>query len=168
MLFPRILVALLFLNGRVASELLLYLAVPFVVGLLALVLAPLPVEPAASVQTPSNPLQFVPALQMALAFQGVLFATTWVRAAFGNVGLVASGAFLGLTDVDALTVSMAQAEHLGTSAAVAARAIAVGVAANAWIKLLIVMVLGTRDYTRVAAIWLGIIAVVATLVIFVR
>jgi uncharacterized membrane protein (DUF4010 family) len=168
MLFPRIIVALMFLNTRVALELLMYLALPFAASLVALLLVRLPVETAATVRTPANPLQFVPALQMAVAFQCVLFATTWVRTAFGNVGLVASGAFLGLTDVDALTVSMAQAEHYGASAVVAARAIAVGVAANSWIKLIIAVTIGTPDYRRVAGVWLGVIAVVATLAAFVR
>jgi uncharacterized membrane protein (DUF4010 family) len=82
--------------------------------------------------------------------------------------LVASGALLGLTDVDALAVSMAQAEHLGATAAVAARAIAVGVAANSWVKVIIAMVVGTADYRRVAGVWLGLIAIVATLATFVR
>lgn len=168
MLFPRIFFALVVLNGQVARELLVYLAVPFAIALLVVLLVRLPVEPAASVRTPANPLQFVPALQMAVAFQGVLFATTWVRTAFGNTGLVASGALLGLTDVDALTVSMAQAEHLGATAAVAARAIAVGVAANSWVKLIIALVVGTADYRRVAGVWLGLIAIVATLASLVR
>lgn len=168
MLSPRIFFALVLLNGQVARELLVYLVVPFAIGLVALLLVRLPDEGAASLRTPTNPLQVVPALQMAAAFQGVLFATTWARTAFGNTGLLASGALLGLTDVDALTVSMAQAEHMGTSAAVAARAIAVGVAANSWVKVVIALLLGTSEYRRVAGVWLGLIAVAATIVAFVR
>lgn len=168
MLFPRILVALLLLNPRVAAQLLVYLALPFALGGLILLLVRLPVESTATVQSPENPLQFIPALQMAIGFQCVLFATTWVRSAFGTAGLVTSGALLGLTDVDALTVSMAQAEQLGTSAATAARAIAFGVAANSWVKVAIAMVVGTREFSRVACLWLAAIGLGATLSLFVR
>ena len=167
MLFPRILVALLLLNPRVASHLVLYLALPFALAGLILLLVRMPAESNAAVQTPENPLQFIPALQMAVGFQGVLFATTWVRSVFGAVGLVASGALLGLTDVDALTVSMAQAEQLGTSAATAARAIAFGVAANSWVKVAIALVVGTREFSRTACMWLTVIGLAATLSIFI-
>jgi len=168
MLFPRILLALVLLNPRVASELVVYLALPFLLGGLVLLLVRMPVESNATVQAPENPLQFIPALQMAVAFQLVLFATTWVRGVFGTVGLVASGALLGLTDVDALTVSMAQAEQLGTTAATAARAIAFGVVANSWVKVLIAMVVGTREFSRVACLWLAAIGIGATLSLFLR
>ena len=41
-------------------------------------------------QAPSNPLQLVPALQMAAAFQLVLFLLEGVNRRFGNAGLLAS------------------------------------------------------------------------------
>ena len=109
------------LNPRVAAQLVLYLRCRLRPARAILLLVRMPVESTATVQSPENPLQFIPALQMAIGFQCVLFATTWVRSAFGTVGLVASGAFLGLTDVDALTVSMAgRRNKMGTSAATAA------------------------------------------------
>jgi len=45
---------------------------------------------------------------MAVLFQVVLYLVHWLEGAFGNRGLLASGAILGFTDVDALTISMAR------------------------------------------------------------
>src|SRR5690606_11738418 len=55
----------------------------------------------------SNPLQLGMALQMAAIFQVVLIALHEVRERFGGVGLRWAAVLLGLTDVDALTASMA-------------------------------------------------------------
>ncbi len=51
---------------------------------------------------------------MALTFQLVLFGVAYAREAFGQAGLLASGAVLGLTDVDALTISMSKSALAGT------------------------------------------------------
>ena len=53
-----------------------------------------------------NPLALASSLQMAVAFQVVLFAIAWVQQAVGATGVLLSATLLGLTDVDALTVSM--------------------------------------------------------------
>ncbi len=96
----------------------------------------------------SNPLQVGAALQMAVLFQAVLFGLQWARQWWGGAGLVVSGAVLGLTDVDALTMAMAKAsEETGT----AALAVAVGCAANTVFKLGITMVVGRGEFRRVAA-----------------
>ena len=56
---------------------------------------------------PENPLQLRAAIQMAGLFQAVLMAVHLARAMWGQSGVLTSAAILGLTDVDALTVSMA-------------------------------------------------------------
>ena len=53
-----------------------------------------------------NPLQLLSAIEMALLFQVVLFAVYYMRQWVGDAGLLVSGFVLGLTDVDALTLSM--------------------------------------------------------------
>jgi uncharacterized membrane protein (DUF4010 family) len=52
-----------------------------------------------------NPLRLVGALQMAVLFQAVLLAVHLARESWGTSGVFTSAAILGLTDVDALTVS---------------------------------------------------------------
>ena len=119
------------LNAAVARSLLPYLAAPFLAGLATLAVGFTRTgERSDEVAGPANPLQIGPALQMALTFQLVLFCVAYAREAFGQAGLLASGAVLGLTDVDALTISMSKSALAGTAAADAAQAIAVGVLVN--------------------------------------
>jgi uncharacterized membrane protein (DUF4010 family) len=151
MLFPRVLAATFVLNHRVAVALLPYLAAPFLLGLVAIALW-WRVNPQATPRTTvSNPLQIVPALQMAVTFQVVLFGVTLVRRWFGNTGLIASGAVLGVADVDALTISMTKNVAAGVDAHVAAQAIAVGILVNCVMKTVLALAFGTRTFSR----WAG-------------
>ncbi|MBS1818862.1 MAG: MgtC/SapB family protein [Acidobacteria bacterium] len=166
MLYPRLAVAMAVLNLRVASDLVWYLLVPFVAGVISLIVVRNSHGAAVTPQATGNPLQLLPAIQMALAFQVVLFATAWVRVSFGSRGLMTSGALLGLAEMDALAYSMATLERLGTDAHLAARAVVAGVAANSWMKLAVAAVLGGPEFRRVALPWMALTAGVATAVAF--
>lgn len=151
MLVPRVLAATLVLDPRVALAVLPYLAAPFAVGMIALAIW-WRVAPQATPQAQlSNPLQIGPALQMALTFQVVLLGVSIARDSFGTAGVLASGAVLGLTDVDALTISMAKSAASGISPQMAAQAIAVGVLVNCVLKTALAVTLGTRQFAR----WAG-------------
>jgi uncharacterized membrane protein (DUF4010 family) len=148
-LFPRVLVATAVLDYRVALALLPYLAAPFLCGLVIVVIGMRAASQAsAGATSPANPLQFWPALQMAVTFQIVLFGVALVRNLFGEGGLLATGAVLGLTDVDALTISMTRSVASGVPAMTAARAIGIGITANCAMKMGIAGVLGTREFGR--------------------
>ena len=71
-------------------------------------------------------------------------------------------AVLGLTDVDALTVSMAQRANASTPAAVAASALTLGILANTLVKTTIALVVGRGGYRVRTAIGLGLLAVALT------
>jgi uncharacterized membrane protein (DUF4010 family) len=150
MLFPRVLVAAAVLNLPVARLLLPYLVLPFAVGAAALAFW-WRTATKGEAGPPANPLQLGPALQMALIFQLVLFAVDAAGRAFGNPGLLVSGAVLGLTDVDALTISMTTTPAAGNMPAVAAQVIAVGILTNCLLKLGLAATLGSRRFARVAA-----------------
>jgi uncharacterized membrane protein (DUF4010 family) len=106
---------------------------------------------------PRNPLQFVPALQMAITFQIVLMIVGWAHGRLGAAGMLASGAVLGITDVDALTISMARTS--GITSDLAAKAIAVGVLSNCVMKAALAAVLGTRTFGRLAGVAVGLMAI---------
>src|SRR6185436_19154357 len=93
-----------------------------------------------------NPLQLAAALQMALLFQGVLMAVYVVRERWGTSGVFTSAAVLGLTDVDALTVSMARDVAHTISPAVAATAIAIGVLSNTGLKIVLALFFGSPTF----------------------
>jgi uncharacterized membrane protein (DUF4010 family) len=159
MLFPRVLVAACVLNLAVARLLLPYLAAPFVIGAAALALCwRTSTESVRQPERPGNPLQIGPALQMAAIFQLVLFAVGAASRMFGDRGVLLSGAVLGLTDVDALTISMTTTPISGSAPAIAAEAIAIGILANCVMKTALAVVLGTPRFWRVTGALLAAMA----------
>jgi uncharacterized membrane protein (DUF4010 family) len=85
-----------------------------------------------------------------------------VQHLWGAAGVLGSAAILGLTDMDALTYSMAR---LGSaeSAPLAARAIAVGILSNTMLKLALVLSLGSPGFRKAAAP--GLLALAAAVVV---
>ena len=147
-LFFRVAVAVAILNASVLPVLARYLVGPFVVSLLALLIAwrslhASPVEPSQL----KNPLQFRAAIEMAAAVPDrPVRRVLHTRNSIGETGLLASGFVLGLTDVDALTLSMTRSVSSGTSIDAAARAIAIGIVANALMKAGIAAVIGSGRF----------------------
>jgi uncharacterized membrane protein (DUF4010 family) len=158
-LVPRVLVVSAFLNPSVTVALLPLLLPQFIVGL-ALVLFPWrrETEPAAtSTNDGESPLRLANALQMALAFQVALTIISVVRSRFGATELYGMAALLGLTDIDALMVSMSSPSSMLT-APVAARALAIGVLSNTLLKLSIAVGVGRSSFRRATAAGLLVIA----------
>jgi uncharacterized membrane protein (DUF4010 family) len=159
-LYPRVLVATAILNAAVLPPLISFLAAP---ALLAAVVAAAGAVRSSATGAPDvpvrNPLQLGAALQMALLFQAVLMAVYLVQHWWGQSGVFTSAAVLGLTDVDALTMSMARGMAQTASPAVAAIAIAVGVLANTAMKLGLAVFLGSRGFRIIAGGALGLMLV---------
>jgi uncharacterized membrane protein (DUF4010 family) len=105
-----------------------------------------------------NPLGLTSALQMAVGFQLVLFAVAWVQQQVGSVGVLASATVLGLTDMDALTVSMTRYGADSASVQIAATAIGIGVLSNTALKLGLVLGIGAPRFRVRAAVGLLILA----------
>ena len=165
MLYPRVLFATAVLNPAVISPLLLYLLPPALVAALAAAAGMRRPSAAATELPQRNPLQLVAALQMAVLFQGVLMATHAIREFWGASGVFTSAAVLGLTDVDALTVSMARDVADAMSPAVAATAIAIGVLANTVMKLGLALVLGSRRFKMITGGALALMLVAITIAV---
>ena len=143
MLFLRVAVAVGVLNATLLPTLTRYLAAPFAVAAIALVLAWRSLRDRHTAPSMlKNPLQFRAAIEMALLFQAVLFAVHYMRNWIGETGMLATGFVLGLTDVDALTLSMSRSVASGTSLDAACRAIAMGIVANSLMKAAIAVVVG--------------------------
>lgn len=152
-LLARVALVSAVLNYRVALALIPLFLPAFVVGAAMTSLALLRrAETEAPVvhDATRSPLRLWSAIRMALAFQLSLMLIAFVRDTLGSVGVLGSAALLGLTDMDALTLSM---NRLGTSAdlvVLASRAIAIGVIANALLKLGLVLALGARGFRLLA------------------
>jgi uncharacterized membrane protein (DUF4010 family) len=148
-MYVRVMIAIGALNPALVTPLLPYLAAPFLVGILAIMLGmrgrqemPRPLKP------PANPLQFVTALQMAGIFQVVLFAVHVAHNVWGQAGVLASGAVLGLADMDALVISMIKSAPVEVSLGTAAQAIAIGALSNTLMKLTLGLALGRAPFRR--------------------
>ena len=146
-LLPRVAIVAGILNPAVAEVLLPLLALPAAVGVLMLArgLARRDTPPAAKDMTRS-PLRLGPAVRMALLFQVVLMAMVFVRARFGSPGVIASAAALGLTDVDALVLSMTSMGTEPATTQLAAQAITVGILSNTLLKLGLALGFGTEGF----------------------
>lgn len=164
----RVTVLATLLSPAIGREVLPLLSVPMAAGLVAiLLLRRRPTEPATA-SGPGNPLRLLSALQLAAAFQVVLYAVDAARRAFGSQGLLLSSALAGLADVDALLYSMYKLGQASTGPDLAARALAVGVLANTLLKLALAVTVGTGSFRRLAGA--GLLALcaasVAGLVLF--
>ena len=146
-LFLRVAVAVAVLDATLLPVLARYLAAPFIAGLVAVGLAWRSLRGArAESNGVKNPLQLKSAIELALLFQVVLYAVYYVRQRVGDSGLMVTGFVLGLTDVDALTLSMTRSVATGIAIEMACRAILVGIIANSIMKAIIAFAIGARRF----------------------
>ena len=134
-LFARVLVAATVLNASLVPPLALCVAAPLLLGILILLVGWRRMgHREERAEEPANPLHLRSALQMAVLFQAVLFLVHIAKTEWGGLGLLASGAIVGLTDLDALTISMAETAQDPAMVSVAAGAIGVGLVSNTIFK----------------------------------
>jgi uncharacterized membrane protein (DUF4010 family) len=167
-LVVRVMAVTFFINQAAGWALLPMAAIPFAAGVLLTAWAFRPGTPAGDpaagpIEPPSNPLRLGSAIRLALLFQGALMALAWVRGEFGDPGVLPLAALLGLTDMDALTVSMAR---LGTdegTVRLAAQAITVGLLSNTLLKFAVAVTLGISQFRRLAGAGLAYLAAATVL-----
>ncbi|HEY9384133.1 MAG TPA: MgtC/SapB family protein, partial [Gemmatimonadales bacterium] len=132
-LIPRILVITLILNPALFPRTALGLLPTLIAGILLIMLGWRHLRDGAPKETPPaprNPLQLRTAILMAVGFQAVLFLLDVVTQRFGESGVLASAAVLGLTDMDALTFGMNRLAQAPELVSIAALAIVLGVTVN--------------------------------------
>lgn len=114
-------------------------------------------------ERPPSPLRLFSAIKLAVIIQLAMLAVNAVQSFWGDTGVLASGALLGLANVDALTLAMARPGGATPAPDLAARAIVLGIATSTMLKLAIVLVGGAPALRRAVAPWLaGITAVLLT------
>jgi uncharacterized membrane protein (DUF4010 family) len=118
----------------------------------------------ATLTTGENPFELGAAIRFGLLFGVITFAGKAAQVYLGDAGLYLAGAIAGLTDVDAITLSMAQLAHAdAANAHPAARAIVIAVASNTLFKAGIVAFLGGPRLRNVILAATGSIVAVAAL-----
>ncbi len=163
-LLPRIAITSVVLNPAVGRALLPYLLPGFVVGAIIVAIAlRRPAGALSALDEERNPLRLGSAIQMGLLFQVALTASTIAAQYWGGRGVISSAVVLGLTDMDALTVSMNHLASSPESVLLAAKAIAVGVLTNTVFKAAVATVIGTGRFRWLAVAGLGVLAAAAVL-----
>jgi uncharacterized membrane protein (DUF4010 family) len=160
-LLVRVLVVTMVLSFATARYLVAYLIAPAAIGGAIMAIAASRQPPSSAEHRPAerNPLRLGAAVRMTLAFALVMLAIPLVEGRWGAGGVLGSAAVLGLTDMDALTYSMARLGVSTGDAALAARAIGVGLVANTLVKLGLAVVLGAPRFRRTVAPALSALAV---------
>ena len=145
-LYPRVLAAVAVLSPALVLPVLSYLAAPALI-VAAVAAAGLRTRDrgaaASSLLVSRNPLQVSAAVQMAILFQVVLTIVGIARARSGDAGTLATAAVLGLTGRRCLDVLDDQGGR-PREPDTAALAIAIGVAANTFVKMMVALILGPR------------------------
>ncbi len=151
-LLVRVLAAVALLNPGMARLALPVLVLPLLLGGAATTIGYLRLErkTAEAPQQVQNPLQFKASIAMAAMFQGVFYLMYWLRQAWGDPGVLASGAILGLTDMDALTISLARGAA-GISPEIAVEALIIGMLSNTALKTAVSLSLGSPAFRWRAA-----------------
>ncbi|HET8803101.1 MAG TPA: MgtC/SapB family protein, partial [Aequorivita sp.] len=100
---------------------------------------------------PRNPAQFKSAFIFGLLYGLILLAIAFTEEEFGNTGLYIVSIVGGLAKKDAITLSLAQSIKGGLGTELGWRLIMTGVLANFAFKIILAMVLGSRQLAK----WLG-------------
>ena len=166
MMYLRVNVTAAVLNPRLGLALIPYMLVPALVGA-GFVLWGLrhPPEKLHEAEASANPLQFRAAVQMAILFQVVIYLVTAARERWGQTGMIASGAILGFTDMDALVISMTQAAAEPDKVAAGVIATVVGTISNTVLKLGLAAVLGRGRFRMMTVGGLAGLGIVSVLLL---
>ncbi len=102
---------------------------------------------------PKNPAQFKSALVFGLLYGAILLAVAFTKQEFGNEALYVVAIISGLTDVDAITLSLSQLmKGDGLNTSTGWRLILLATLSNLIFKGIMAAVLGTRQLAK----WIGI------------
>ncbi len=107
----------------------------------------------------TNPFSLASAIRVALAFAVVLVVVKLVERYLPNEGLYLVAAVAGLTDVDAITVSLARFVADGGASALAVQAIVLAVFSNTIVKGGMVATLGSKEIRRPVLLATGFVIV---------
>ena len=98
----------------------------------------------------------------------VLFVILFVQTRWGSEALVATSALVGLTDLDALTLSLARSAASSGDVSPAALALAAGILSNTLLKLTVAVVVGRGSFRTATAAMLGAMALAMAVTLVVR
>ncbi|MDR3368406.1 MgtC/SapB family protein [Rhodoferax sp.] len=107
-------------------------------------------QPRGEVKSGNNPFELTEAIQFGLLFGVVVLLARVARVYFGETGLYVASGIAGLTDVDAITMAMADRAKVDVATlTVGARAIIIAVLANTLAKGAMAVGIGSAELRRI-------------------
>ena len=113
-----------------------------------------------------NPFSLTAAVKFAALFAGVLLGVALVQHYFPGQGVYVVAAVAGLTDVDAITLSMAGLANSGGDLAMASRAVMIAAISNTIVKAGLVAALGSAALKARVAATAGALVAATSLALF--
>ena len=127
MMFPRVLLEAFVINLALAKQLVIPIASAAVLGILVIAVGVLRLKPGHEEEVAvTNPFRLMPAVKFGLMLAAILFLAKAAQLYLGNLGVYVASAAAGLTDVDAITLSMARLSLEGESESPVSLATALG------------------------------------------
>lgn len=170
LMFPRVLLEVGLVNRALLPELVLPLSLAALVyagGALACYLRA-GREAAEGLEPPlKNPFELGPALRFGALLVLILFLIEGARETFGNAGIYGVSILSGLTDVDAITLSLARSAHSDLAPELAVRGIYLAALSNSLVKALLIVLIGGRALAlhTVPVMLLGLLVGLGTLLL---
>jgi uncharacterized membrane protein (DUF4010 family) len=159
----RVIVACAVLNPALAVTLPRHAGPAFVIGAATVLVAwRANVAHSGPADVLESPLNLRAALKMTGLFQVILFLILLVQSRWGSEALVATSAVVGLTDLDALTLSLARGAATPASVPIATVALITGILSNTLLKMAVAVFLGRGLFRAVTAAGLGAMALTIT------
>lgn len=145
-------------------------------GLLVLLLVPMAAALAATLGKPraaadkplelGNPLDLKSAALFAAFLTGLFVVMPWLQDTFGHAGIYAAAAISGLTDVDAISLTLARKSAHVMALDAAALGIIIAAASNTLVKAVIASAFSAQQLTRNTGLLLAATATAAALIQF--
>lgn len=149
-MFPRILFEVYVVNAELASQLYLPILIITLAGFAsaAIIYKLKNGDHTENELILKNPLDLSTAVKFALLFAAVQWLVKYASIQFGDSGIYIAGAISGITDVDAITLSMAKLAKSGDDANIAIQTIIIAAFSNTFVKLAIVFLLGSIELRK--------------------
>jgi uncharacterized membrane protein (DUF4010 family) len=149
-MFPRLLIWLLLLNVTLFKMLWLPIIVLGIAGLLAgiWISRKHKMLPEGDRPKASNPINLKEAFFFAGIYIAIQFLVAYADEQFGEKGVLIASGISGLTDIDAITISMANYHPSGSVSTVAAIAILIAAFANTAVKYIFCMLFGNANLKK--------------------
>jgi uncharacterized membrane protein (DUF4010 family) len=153
-MFPRILFEVFVINRTLAQELWLPVMLITLAGFAAAFLIYKKNKSKTSLEDLplKNPLNLSTAIKFAIFYALIQWLVKYCSESFGDNGTYLAGAISGITDVDAITLSMAKVARESDKSILAINTILLAALSNTLVKFIITMVLGSTALRKPAII----------------